>query len=162
MPETMQRKLANRDMPEHSAPLPAEQKATKVKSPPSGIASSTQDAQYYASVSGSSSPHGLQTVPEETISSSMELKQRQAQQSGDANYDLSPGSTFHPSGQSATTINAELSGGHSTSTGRPMFTEPEFGREEVEEDAVLRRMRSPGSFSAATAREDNTISPTER
>jgi hypothetical protein len=161
MPETMQRKLANRDMPEHSAPLPTEHKATKAKSPPPE-ASSTQDAQYYASVSGSSSPRGLQTVPEETMSSSMEYVKQLQQQSGDPSYDLSPGSTFYPGGQSATTINAELSGGHSTSMGRPMFSEPEFGREEVEDDPRLMRMRSPGSFSAATAREDNTISPTER
>jgi hypothetical protein len=162
MPETMQRKLTNRDMPAHSAPIPADHNLpSKVKSPLAQASSpTTKDAQYYASVSGSSSPRGLQTVPEESIGSSMDyVKQLQAH---DQPQDLSPGSNFYPGGQSATTLNAELSDGHSTSMGRPMFSEPEFGREEVEDDPALRRMRSPGSFSAATAREDNTISPTER
>lgn len=161
MPETMQRKLADRDMPAHSAPIPADHlSTTKVKSSP--VAQQQQDAQYYASLDGAS--RALQTVPEESLGSSMDFvhKLQAGQHTEDLDSDHSPSSPFSPSGQSSTTISSEFSGSHSTSKGLPMFSEPDFGREEVEDDPVLRRMRSPGSFSADTAREDNVVSPTER
>lgn len=156
MPEIMQRKLADRDMPTHAAPIPADHLATKAKSPPT---SPTAPSHAFGSdgTTSSRSSRGLQTVPEETPGSSIDFVQKlQAEYQP---QDLNKSGAV----QSANTLNRFNDNDHATSGGVPLFSEPEFGREEVEEeDAVLRGMRSPGSFSAENSRGGEMISPTER
>lgn len=162
MPEIMQRKLADRDMPTHAAPIPADHLATKAKSPTS------PPAQPYGFGSdGTHSPRssrGLPTVPEETPGSSTEYvhKLQEDYQPQDVEHDpFSPGRSSGAV-QSPTTLNQFSDDDHASSGGVPLFSEPEFGREETEDDVVLRRMRSPGSFSAENSRGGEMMSPTER
>ncbi|TID24449.1 hypothetical protein E6O75_ATG02814 [Venturia nashicola] len=144
MPEPMQRKLANRDMPAHAAPIPADHLATKAKSPPT-----SPTAQSYTSgFDGTRSPRssrGLQTVPEETPISAID-------------FAVKPQAQY----PSTTAFNQFIDDDHASPGGVPLFSEPAFGREETEDDAVLRRMRSPGSFSAENSRGGEMVSPTER
>jgi hypothetical protein len=141
MPST--RKLSDRDMPEHAVSVPAK------SSSPSKFTSSATEPSYFPSTSGGD----LATVPEEEGSAGL---------GNDGTHDdLSPHSSA-PQVSNAT-LAAEISAG-ATSTGKPMFSEPDFGFGEAEQQEAPSELvrRSPGSFSAATAREDNPISPTER
>lgn len=160
MPETMQRKLADRDMPAHAAPIPADHLATNVKSPPTSPTAQS----YPLGSDGASSPRssrGLQTVPEENPGSSMDFVHEIQAEYQPRDLEYNPFSPSSSSGtvQSTTTFSDN---DHATSGGVPLFSEPEFGREEVEDDAVLRRMRSPGSFSEENSRGGEMVSPTER
>jgi hypothetical protein len=131
-------------MPEHAVDVPA-----KSTSPPGKLPASATDPSYFASTSGGDLP----TVPEEEGSAGLGTD--------GAHDDLSPRS-FAPHISNAT-FAAEFSSG-ATSTGKPMFSEPDFGFGEAEQQEAPSELlrRSPGSFSAETAREDNVISPTER
>jgi hypothetical protein len=133
MPSPNSRKLSNRDMPEHAVD-PANPKATI--SPPNAI--SPPDKGYF----------GLEEIPEEEGSAGLS--------NDGAGDDLSPSSTL----LSNATVTAELGGGATTS-GKVMFQEPEFGLKDLDVPSESLR-RSPGSFSAETAREDSQLSPTER
>lgn len=134
MPEAMQRKLANRDMPTHAAPIPADHLATKAKSPTSPT------AQSYVfgtdGIDGTNSPRGnrgLEAVPEETPGSSMDYvhQLQEEYQPQDLERDpLSPGSAFGAV-QSDTTFNQFSDDEHASTGGVPLFSEPEFGREEM-------------------------------
>jgi hypothetical protein len=141
------RRLSNRDMPEHAVDIP-----TKSSSPTMATKSSASaiEPSYFSNASTGDLP----TVPEEEGSAGLS--------NDGARDDLSPRSFATPQISNAT-MAAELSSG-ATSAGKPMFSEPEFGFDEAEQQEVPSEAlrRSPGSFSAATAREDNTISPTER
>jgi len=177
MPEVMQRKMSNRDMPAHAAPVPKElhknnSSASKSsqehgKQTTISLSSLSVDQQgYFSSASGGSSPRVLQTVPEEPSST------ESSKQLDDYDHDdLSPSSTIPTapsvSASSETTLAAEITGEGATLGGKPMFTEPDFGKvegEELEKEGLEKEglRRSPGSFSAETAREDNVTSPTER
>jgi hypothetical protein len=86
--------------------------------------------------------------------------------SGDgANDDVLSPRSIRFAAPSVATLEAEISG-HSTATGKPVFEEPDFAPGPVVDDVepvepeFLRR--SPGSFSASTARHSDTVSPTER
>jgi hypothetical protein len=146
-------------MPAHAAPLPE-----KVDSPDTkkALVSGTTsiDQSYF---SGSPTPHGesLQTVPEEPSST----ESSRVLGSSDGTDDIfSPRSLAV--GPSVATLEAEIAG-HATLSGKPMFAEPEFGPGPVldETEPPIRPdvwRRSPGSFSAVTSRESETVSPTER
>jgi len=152
-PEAKSRRLSNRDMPTHAAPLPH-----KVSSPPSEQhQNAPADTAYF---SGASTPHGesLQTVPEEPSSTE---SSRLLSHDGTSDV-LSPRS--QTSSVSVATLEAELAGS-ATYSGKPMFSEPDFGPEmpdDVQPPASEFLRRSPGSFTAQSARESETVSPTER
>lgn len=173
------RRLSNRDMPAHAAPLP----------PAHNLTSPTEsDARHKGSNgnNGSSkSQDPLSTVPEEDTTPSTESSSRHPGSSDgtadpfspiggtsttDTKYTepdiLSPKSqTAHPS-FSVATLEAGMAG-HADMFGRPAFSEPDFGPEavvvdELEKPVMEEKRRSPGSFSAEVLRESETISPTER
>jgi hypothetical protein len=130
-------------MPEHAVSVPAK------SSSPTKLPLSATEPSYFASTSGGDLP----TVPEEEGSAGFGTD--------GAHDNLSPHSSAPQ--LSNATIAAEISAA-ATSAGKPMFSEPDFGFGEAEQQDAPSELlrRSPGSFSAATAREDNPISPTER
>lgn len=134
MPSPTSRKLSNRDMPEHA--VDPTHPAASSTSPPNPI--SPPDKGYF----------GLEEIPEEEGSAGLSNESAQD--------DLSPTSTL----LSNATVTAELGGG-ATTGGKVMFQEPEFGLQDLDISSDKVR-RSPGSFSAETAREDSQLSPTER
>ncbi|KAF2433221.1 nucleotide-diphospho-sugar transferase [Tothia fuscella] len=105
---------------------------------PTNIAASVLPPNKDATEEGKTPDTGLSTVLEEEGSLD----------------ELSPTSTAF----SNATITAELDGS-ATRGGKVMFSEPDFAPADAPSEFLR---RSPGSFSAETAREDNTLSPTER
>lgn len=154
-------------MPTHAAPLPIHKviSPTSTKDGASDAKAShnaSEQSAYFTTASSSIVGESLTTVPEEasSVESSREL-------GGEV---LSPRAMqFAPS---VAKLEAELEG-HATTSGKPMFSEPDFGAEagpveplptidDIEPVVPLVLHRSPGSFSADMLKAGEAVSPTER
>ncbi|KIW06235.1 hypothetical protein, variant [Verruconis gallopava] len=162
-PEVLGRRLSDREMPAHAVPLPQKVASPPASERPAGSTAAAEQSLF----SGPTSPHGesLQTVPEEPSSTESSHVLGGSAKEGLEGEALDPKAT--QSAPSVTTLEAEIAG-RATATGKPVFTEPDFGpgpgpvEEDTEDVAPTGIRRSPGSFSAAALREGEQLSPTER